>query len=117
MFKMPFLQKRRNTFGLDVGSSTIKALQLSQNGGGFKLAALGIASLPPDVIVEGTIREPAVVTEAIQEAVSRAGISTKDAAIALSGRELIIKKIQIPTVPAKELQDAMLADASDVAAS
>ncbi len=111
MLKMPFMRKRRDTFGLDVGSSAIKALQLSQNGSGLKLAALGIAPLPPDVIVEGTIREPAVVTEAIQEAVSRAGVSTKDAAIALSGRELIIKKIQIPTVPAKELHDAMQLEA------
>jgi type IV pilus assembly protein PilM len=52
-----------------------------------------------------------MVTEAIQEAVGRAGVSTKDAAIALSGRELIIKKIQIPTVPAKELHDAMQLEA------
>jgi type IV pilus assembly protein PilM len=111
MLNMPFLRKRRDTFGLDVGSSAVKALQLSQNGGGLKVAALGIAPLPPDVIVEGTIREPAMVTEAIQEAVGRAGVSTKDAAIALSGRELIIKKIQIPTVPAKELHDAMQLEA------
>jgi type IV pilus assembly protein PilM len=107
MFNVPFFRKHRDTFGLDVGSSSIKALQLSQNGAGLKLEALGIAPLPPDVIVEGAIREPAVVTEAIQEAVGRAGIGSKDAAIAVSGRELIIKKIQIPRIPAKELQEAM----------
>lgn len=111
MFKMPFLRQRQDTFGLDVGSSAVKALQLSHNGGGAKLAALGIAPLPPEMIVEGTIREPAVVTEAIQEAVGRAGITTKNAAIAVSGRELIIKKIQIPSVPAKELHEAMQLEA------
>jgi type IV pilus assembly protein PilM len=111
MFSMPFFRNRRDAFGLDVGSSAIKALQLSQNGAGVKLTALGIAALPPDAIVEGTIREPAVVTEAVQEAVSRAGVNTKDATIALSGRELIIKKILIPTVPAKELREAMQLEA------
>ena len=111
MFKMPFLRQRQDTFGLDVGSSAIKALQLSHNGGGVKLAALGIAPLPPEMIVDGTIREPAVVTETIQEAVGRAGVSTKNAAIAVSGRELIIKKIQIPSVPAKELHEAMQLEA------
>ncbi len=111
MFNLPFFRSRRDTLGLDVGSSAIKAVQLSRNNGSFRLEALGIAPVPPDVIVEGAIREPAAVAEAIQEAVGKAGVHTKDVAIALSGRELIIKKLQIPKVPPKELPDAVQLEA------
>lgn len=111
MFNLPFFGNRRDTFGLDVGSSAIKVVQLAQTGNEFRLEALGIAPLPPDVIVEGAIREPAAVSEAISEAVSKAGVKTKDAAIALSGRELIIKKLQIPKLPVKELPDAVQLEA------
>ncbi|MGH2652512.1 MAG: type IV pilus biogenesis protein PilM, partial [Actinomycetota bacterium] len=111
MFNLPFFRSRRDTLGLDVGSSAIKAVQLSRNNGSFRLEALGIAPVPPDVIVEGAIREPAAVAQAIHEAVGKAGVHTKDAAIALSGRELIIKKLQIPKVPPKELPDAVQLEA------
>ncbi|HEV8643454.1 MAG TPA: type IV pilus assembly protein PilM [Methylomirabilota bacterium] len=111
MLNLPFLRRQRETFGLDIGSSAIKVVQLREGGGGHRLVALGIAPLPPDVISEGTIKEPAVVTEAINEAVGKAGVKTKDAAIAVSGRELIIKKVQIPEVPAKELHDAVQLEA------
>jgi type IV pilus assembly protein PilM len=43
--------------------------------------------------------------------VSRAGVDSRDATIGLSGRELIIKKVQIPEVPAKELRDAVQLEA------
>src|SRR3989442_4062583 len=111
MLNLPFLRRRRETFGLDIGSSAGKGVQLREGGGGHRLGALGIAPLPPHVISEGTIKEPAVVSDAINEAVSKAGVKSKDAAIAVSGRELIIKKVQIPEVPPKELHDAVQLEA------
>src|SRR5438105_10015867 len=43
--------------------------------------------------------------------VSKAGIKAKETAIAISGRELIIKKVQIPEVPAKEVGDVVQLEA------
>lgn len=111
MLKMPSFRKRKATFGLDVGSSAIKVAQLSQNGNGFRLAALAAVPVGPDAIVEGGIKDPGAVTDAIQEAVSASGVDTKDTAIALSGRELIVKKLQFPDVPANELGGAVQLEA------
>jgi type IV pilus assembly protein PilM len=71
------------------------------------LTALGSAPLRPDVIAEGTIKDSAAVIEAIKEAVAKAGIKSREAAIGVAGRELIMKKVQLPEVPAKELRDAV----------
>src|SRR2546428_8721632 len=98
MLNLPFLRRQRETFGLDIGSSAVKVVQLREGGGGHRLVALGIAPLPPDVISEGTIKEPAVVSDAINEAVSKAGVQSEDPAIAVAGRGVIIQNVQIPQV-------------------
>jgi type IV pilus assembly protein PilM len=108
---MAFFRKASEIFGLDIGSSSVKALQLQAAGSSYRLSALGIAPLPPDAIADGTIKDPPTVVEAIRTAVSKAGIRETDAAIAICGRELIIKKVQIPQVPAKEVHDVVQLEA------
>src|SRR3990170_1789158 len=108
---MAFFSKASEIFGLDIGSSAVKALQLQAAGSSYRLSALGIAPLPPDAIADGTIKDPPTVVEAIRTAVSKAGIKETDTAIAICGRELIIKKVQIPQVPAKEVHDVVQLEA------
>jgi type IV pilus assembly protein PilM len=105
--KLPFRRKGAQSFGLDIGSSAVKVVQLSPAGDGYALSALAIVPLPPDTIAEGVIKDPPTVIAAIKEAVAKAGIKTRDAVIGICGRELIIKKIEIPEVPAKELSGAV----------
>jgi len=110
VFKMPFFGRTSDVFALDIGSSSVKALQLREVGGSHKLAALGTASLPPDAIADGSIKDSRTVIEAIKSAVSKSGIKATESAIAICGRELIIKKVQIPEVPAKEVHDEVFLD-------
>src|SRR5712692_4652226 len=107
MFNIPFFRRTSETFGLDIGSSAVKVVQLQ----GSSLVALGVTPLPPDVIAEGTIKDPPTVVDAIKDAVARAGVNSKETALGVSGRELIIKKVQIPEVPVKELRDAVQLEA------
>src|SRR3989441_3166077 len=67
--------------------------------------------LPADTIADGSIRDSQTVADAIKEAVVKAGIESSEAAIAVCGRELIIKKVQIPEVPAKEVHDVVMLEA------
>jgi type IV pilus assembly protein PilM len=103
--------RARATFGLDVGSSAVKVVQLAPRNGGFALQAIAIVPLPADVIAEGTIKDPPAVVDAVKEAIAKAGIKTREATIAICGRELIIKNVQIPEVPRKELHDAVQLEA------
>src|SRR3989449_10188456 len=108
---MAFFRKTPETFGLDIGSSGVRAVHVKEAGGSYTLSALGMASLPPDAITDGTIKDAPTVAEAIRTAVSRAGVRGTDCAIAVCGRELIIKKVQIPEVPAKEVADVVQLEA------
>src|SRR5437868_14215007 len=67
--------------------------------------------LVPDTITDGAINDPTAVADAIKEVVAKAGVKGGDAVISICGRELIIKKIQIPEVPAKEIDDVVRLEA------
>src|SRR5918912_690694 len=104
--KNPFaglLRKNPDILGLDIGSSSVKAVQLKPSGRTYRLTALGMAPLAPDVIVDGTIKNPSAVVDAIKRAVPKGESKGRDAALAVCGRELIIKKVQIPHVDREEL--------------
>ena len=55
------LGRKPTTFGLDIGTSAVKLVELVQSKGGLALKSFAIVPLPRDVIAEGTIREPQVV--------------------------------------------------------
>jgi type IV pilus assembly protein PilM len=108
---MGLFSKKKLAFGLDVGSSAVKVVQLREGSRGFALEAFSMVDLPADSIGEGMIKDPPMVVDAIKEAVGKAGVKTKEAVIGVSGRELIMKKIQLPRVNPKELGDAILLEA------
>jgi type IV pilus assembly protein PilM len=105
------LGRKPTTFGLDIGTSAIKVVELAQSKGGLALKSFATVPLPRDVIAEGTIREPQVVTDAIRECVEKAGITGTNAVISVSGREAIVKRVPLPKVTAKELGDAIQLEA------
>ena len=105
------LGKKQATFGLDIGSSSVKVVELVEGRGGFILEAFARVPLPRDVISDGAIREPGIVAEAVKEALDKAGIKGKSAVISVSGREAITKRVPLPKVGAKELADAIVLEA------
>ena len=105
------LGKKPTTFGLDIGTSAVKLVELAQSKGGLALKSFASVPLPRDVIAEGTIREPQVVSDAIKECIEKAGVSGTSAVISVSGREAIVKRVPLPKVTAKELGDAIQLEA------
>ncbi len=108
---MGLFRKRRESFGLDIGSSAVKVVQLDGAGRNFELRAYATVPLPHNAISEGIIKDPPAVVAAIKEAVGKAGIKTKTAAISVSGRELIVKKVQLPRATSREIADAIQLEA------
>ena len=99
------------TFGLDIGSSAVKVVELVPGKTGYALKSFAMVDLPREAITEGSIRQPAVVTDAIRECVQRAGVTSPGAVISVSGRDSIVKRVPLPKVSAKELADAIYLEA------
>jgi type IV pilus assembly protein PilM len=97
----------RSIVGLDVGSSTVKAVELSSKGksGGFDLAHLGVADVPAEAIVQGAFLNASAITDAIREAIENGKIKNKNVAAAVSGHSVIVKKVSLPTMTREELDE------------
>src|ERR1700758_3285439 len=93
--------QKPTTFGLDIGSSSVKAVELMPHNGSYALKSYGMVPLPRDVWSEGTMRKPEVVSDAIKECVRQAGITSASAVISVSGRDSIVKRVPLPKVTAK----------------
>src|SRR5207247_9806564 len=106
------LGRKPATFGLDIGASSIKVVELVQGKGGYALKSHAIVSLPRDAIIEGSIRKPDVVTEAIKECVRKARITTPAAVVSVSGRDSIVKRLPLPQASVKELADGLPLEAA-----
>jgi type IV pilus assembly protein PilM len=48
-------RRAKSLVGLDIGSSSVKAIELNPAGKGFRVSAIGVESVPPDSIVDGAI--------------------------------------------------------------
>jgi len=97
----------RGLFGLDIGSSSVKVVELSPKGrsGGFELTHLGIAPVPAEAIVQGAFLNSGAIVEAIREAVSKAKIRNRNVAAAVCGHSLIVKKVSLPQMTRAELEE------------
>jgi type IV pilus assembly protein PilM len=101
----------KNCIGLDIGSNTIKAVQLKKTRTGYMLQAFGMQPLVPQTIVDGTIMDQGAVVEAIRALWSRLKLRQKEVAIALAGHSVIIKKIAVPAMKPEEIANNLRTEA------
>src|SRR5262249_33242235 len=84
--------------GLDVGSWSIKAVELKRRGRDIEVAHLGLEPLAPDIVVDSMIVDSGTVSSAISKLFTDHEIKAKNVATAVSGHSVIVKKISLPSM-------------------
>jgi len=86
----------RNLVGLDIGSKFVKAVQVTETSGQYKVTEFGIAEVNPQVSVPDTINE----------LFSKKNFKTKRVVSAVSGRFVFVRYISMPVMSDEELVNA-----------
>ena len=94
--------KKKTVAGLDVGSSSIKMVELDGKMNNLSLVGLGFENLPDDTIVDGQIMELNTVAEAIQNICTNHQIKATQVVTGVSGHSVIIKNIVLPPMSHEE---------------
>ncbi len=81
---------------VDISSTAVKLLQLSQAGDRYRVEHYAIEPLPPNAVVDKNIVEPETVGEAIRRGMARCGSKAKYAVGAVAGSAVITKLIPMP---------------------
>ena len=108
------MAKAKPVVGLDIGSNSIKAVELKEKkkgGDAYELSKLGYEVLPHDAIVEGTIIDTTAVAEVIKMIFDENKIENKNVVISISGNAVIIKKISLPKMEQEELAESIIWEA------
>lgn len=98
-------KRKKELVGIDIGSSSVKLVQLTAEKDGYRLLNLGIVPLPHEAIVDNSLMDTAAVVKAVKDLVGSLGVTSKDVVCSISGNAVIIRKIVLPTVTAEELEE------------
>ena len=91
-----FNRSKPPLIGLDISSTAVKLLELSQSGSRYRVESYAVEPLPPNSVVEKNITDVDAVGEAVRRAVKRSGTRTRHAAVAIAGSSVITKIIAMP---------------------
>jgi type IV pilus assembly protein PilM len=97
-----FLKTDPATVGIDIGSRTVKAVEIRRKGNHAEVERVGTGTLPPDAIVDGEVMDREVVVECLQDILRENGFRSRHVASAISGRSVIVKRITLESMSAEE---------------
>jgi type IV pilus assembly protein PilM len=99
--------KKKSVAGLDIGSSSIKMVELEGKLNNLNLVSLGYENLPSDTIIDGQIMELNVVSDVIQSVCSNHQVNATNVVTGVSGHSVILKNIVLPPMSRDELEESI----------
>lgn len=108
-----FLQRKNPPLvGLDISTTAVKLLELSQTGGKtgstHRVESYGVEPLPPNAVVEKNIADVEAVSDTISKVVQKSGTKAKFSAVAVSGSAVITKIISMPATMSDAEMEAQI---------
>lgn len=88
--------RRRTTIGLDIGTSSVRAAEVSFRGSTPQLLHFGQLALPAGAVVDGEVVDSAAVTAALIELWRGAGFSHRTVALGVANPRVVIRQAEIP---------------------
>lgn len=110
-----WLKKRtaRKLLGLDIGSDTIKMLEINSTGNKKRIENFAIASVPAGAIVANEIKDAGTVSQILRDMIDSAQITTKNVAIAIPRSSVVIKNTVIDSrLTADEIESRVWIEAN-----
>lgn len=107
MFQL-FGQRQPQVLGIDIGTGSVRMLELSQHGSTIQIDCHAVETLPDGAVVAKDIQDVAAVAETIERLVKRARPSCHFAAVAVPASAVITKTIQVPANLSEDEVEAQL---------
>ena len=104
----------RLSVGLDIGTSAVRAAELDLSKDTPVLMTYGQVGLPPGSVVNGEIRDPSSVAEAITKLWTNGQFSKTPVVVGIAGLRAITREIELPYVPDDEVASAVRFQSEEV---
>ena len=108
---LALFKRNKPLVGLDIGSSSLKAVELTKSKKGYQLIGLAYEPLAPDSVVDGAIMDAPAVSETIKQTFAAAKFKPKGVATGVSGHSVIVKRVVVPAATPDEVESSIQVDA------
>jgi type IV pilus assembly protein PilM len=103
----------RKVVGLDIGTTAVRAAEVSVRRGQVVLERVGQAGLPDGAVVDGEVIDPAAVAIAIKDLWRRTRISSRRVIIGVANQRVVVRLVDLPWMQPAELRSSLAFQAGD----
>ncbi|MCE5285863.1 MAG: type IV pilus assembly protein PilM [Pelosinus sp.] len=93
--------------GIDIGTSTIKIVEVNRQKGQLFLRNAVLLDLPANILEDGYIIGITALGTLLQQTIAKNGIKAQEAVVAVSGRSIFVREVAFPTMTKDELKEAI----------
>lgn len=101
------LKSTSNVLGIDIGTGSIKIVELFWKKNNPFLKSFGIKTLPSKIIEEGHITNSDLLAETLSQLLATIHTLSKHAIVAVGGRGMFARELVFPVMTRNELQEAI----------
>ncbi|NLB35347.1 MAG: type IV pilus assembly protein PilM [Elusimicrobia bacterium] len=101
------LPGRKNVIGVDIGSSSVKLLELKATGARINPVSYAEEKISLDIELKSPDERRQHYVSALKKALARGKFKTKNAAVSLSGNSVIVRFVQFPKMSQEELKKTL----------
>jgi type IV pilus assembly protein PilM len=99
--------------GLDIGTSGVRAAELSLGRGAATLERFGQVALPAGAVHDGEVVDSAAVGAALKQLWAQAKFSTKKVVLGVANQKVVVRQVDVPWLPEDELRKSLAFQVAD----
>ena len=99
--------------GLDIGTSAVRAAQVSMGRGAPSLLSFGQVALPPGVVVDGEIRDQGALSESISQLMKRTKMKARQVILGVANQRVVVRQVDLPFLEEKDFQSSLRFQVAD----
>lgn len=103
----------KNYLTLDIGTSSVKMLEVQEKGGVITIINAGIEPLPAETVLGNMVQDPESAALSIRTLIEAHEVETIDVITALPGPVVVIKRATFPAQDQKALKETILFEAGN----
>lgn len=103
----------RSAIGLDIGTSGVRAAELSFGKSEITLEKFGQVALPEGAVRDGEVVNPDVVADAVKQLWAHTKFSSKKVVIGVANQKVIVRQVDLPWMPTDELKKSLAFQVQD----
>lgn len=97
----------QSAIGLDIGTSGVRAAELSVGKGGVTLEKFGQVALPDGAVRDGEVLDGPAVTTAVRQLWSATKFSHKKVVLGIANQRVVVRQVDLPALPPAEMKQAL----------